>query len=358
VLCALTPPGKVAQGRVTWWFSVTNFTLGGLLASAATGALLAIGGRSLGLGAGTSTGVVAAVAVGVVAAARELGLRRIPLVQARRATRDAWARRWGHRRAALLWGVDIGLFFTTWLTFAGAWFVVALAVASADIPFACGLFAAYWLGRAATVWIGRWLVPDATSTPRLALAWQRLHGPFRLLHVVTVALGLVLLLASEARSEPVRVGCAQASEGHFRNAYDRTDNIVVGPLSLVGAGRLAQEASEAELRRAGGYKIPLLLRPGRSALISIDRRDRDIARLSYREVRYGRPAFASLPAVMRFESCDPGHGPRSVADGMAVTFWSGFVVLHRSPACVRTSIAIDGGRARVRTLRFGTRRCS
>jgi MFS family permease len=195
VLLALTPLGKLAQARGNWVASAAGYTAGGLLSGALVAAALATAGGALGAELGERWVLVVLTAGGLVAAARELARLPLPLPQMRRATRDAWARRWGHRRAAFAWGIDIGSFFTTWLTFAGAWWFVLVVALSGDVLLACGLMAAYWAGRAAVVWVGPLLVPDAVITPRLPVAWQGLERPLQVLHGATVLVGVAVVLA-------------------------------------------------------------------------------------------------------------------------------------------------------------------
>lgn len=193
MLTALTPLGKVAQGRRRWLVSVSLYTVGGLLSSTAVGVTLGLLGSLAGLHLSSVAAIVVLTAIGVPAASRELLRLPLPLPQMHRATRDSWARRWGHQRAALAWGLDIGSLFSTWLTFAGAWWVIALAVASGSPVVGGGIFVTYWSARAATVWIGPWLIPSATITPALIAAWRPLFRPFQTIHSLTVLLGVVLV---------------------------------------------------------------------------------------------------------------------------------------------------------------------
>lgn len=186
---ALTPLGKVAEARRMWFVSAVEYTTGGVLSSAAVGVGLAFAGGIVGADLHDRRAGVALIAVGVLASARELWRLPVPLPQMRRATRDSWARRWGHPRAAFAWGFDIGAFFTTWLTFAGAWWFVLLVTLSGSLSLACGLMTAYWAGRAAVIWLGPLLVPDATITPRLPAAWYGLERPFQVLHAATLVVG-------------------------------------------------------------------------------------------------------------------------------------------------------------------------
>lgn len=51
-----------------------------------------------------------------------------------------------------MWGLDIGLTFTTYLTFAGPWLLLIVAVASANPTFAAVLFGD-WIGRVLSLWL-------------------------------------------------------------------------------------------------------------------------------------------------------------------------------------------------------------
>lgn len=109
--------------------------------------------------------VVAPVAL--IAAARELGWISVPLIQPRRQTREWWWKVYGRRVAALLWGLDLGLVFTTWFTFAGPWALAALAFTTANPGFGVAVFAAYWLGRALPIWAVPLLLKRKTTMEML-----------------------------------------------------------------------------------------------------------------------------------------------------------------------------------------------
>lgn len=249
MLTALTPLGKVARGRRTWLWCVAGYTAGGLASACAAGALLGLAGQALGARLDGRTAVIVLAAAGALVAGRELARLPVPLPQARRATRDAWARRWGHRRAAVAWGLDIGSFFTTWMTFSGAWWVAALAVAAGSPARGAGIFAAYWGARAATVWAGPALVPDATVTPALMAAWRPLFRPFQLLHGVAVLAGVALVCAGaawggltspdrEPAQTPARVASGgglvgivqrEQADGRFATFLSRLDPVALAP---------------------------------------------------------------------------------------------------------------------------------
>lgn len=82
----------------------------------------------------------------------------------------------------VLWGLDLGLTFATWLTFSGVWVLAAVAVVSADMAFGAVLFEAFWCGRALSVWVAPLLVERATDT-RLLAALVSERSLFRAIHV-------------------------------------------------------------------------------------------------------------------------------------------------------------------------------
>lgn len=153
------------------------------------------------------------------------------------------------------------------------------------------------------------------------------------------------------------VDCSQRSQARFPKAYDRRHNFVVGPLSLVGgadAGRLSLD----ELGKQGkAFKMPLLLRVGHTASVSIPGAARRLARLDYVPRTASGTAFGELPTSMRFLACDSGKQAGSDADGRPVTFWSGAVAFRRVPLCVPLAIRIDGGRPSRRWLSLAHGRC-
>lgn len=192
-LTAITPLARGRSKRI-WYEAAIAYTVAGVISSATIGLLLAALGSLAGFGGLSS--VAALSVLGCVAAYALLrdGLGiRLPLVQAKRSSRMTFARL-GQPRAAILWGLDVGSFFSTWLTFAGAWWLVAVAVCSADAPLAAGVFAAHWVGRSGLVWLGRWMITDANEGHRLPAIWATLHASFRRLYA-GVVVGATVMIA-------------------------------------------------------------------------------------------------------------------------------------------------------------------
>lgn len=176
----------MAGRKKRWLADVAAFTLAGGAVSAAVGAGLGWLGGALLPGKPHAPEILVATAVATIAIAREIGWLAVPLPQLRRQTRSVWARVFPRTLAAALWGIDLGMGFTTWLTFSGAWLLAAVAVVFGAPGFGATLFFLYWLGRALPVWLGPLLLPDASATPRLL---DEVAGHHRLFHR-TQALGL------------------------------------------------------------------------------------------------------------------------------------------------------------------------
>jgi hypothetical protein len=139
--------------------------------------------------------------------------------------------------------------------------------------------------------------------------------------------------------------CAHQSGAGFPHAYTSRDNLVVGPLSMIGARRFTDAAT---VRRHEGNKFPLLVAAGHTVRIEVTRASHRFASLAYgSHSRVGH-------RVMTFRSCSR-HDAASDADGKPVTFWSGFVEATR-PGCVRLRVWIDRERTPRRTrIELGAR---
>jgi hypothetical protein len=105
------------------------------------------------------------------------------------------------------------------------------------------------------------------------------------------------------------------------------------------------------VRRFGGNKLPVLVKAGHSVTVRIARRGRAGTGLAFGRLPQGRElTLRDTYDSVTFVACRPGRPPSryrpdgpssSYADGVAVTFWSGFV-LTRAAACVPLLVYIDG----------------
>jgi hypothetical protein len=130
------------------------------------------------------------------------------------------------------------------------------------------------------------------------------------------------------------------SGASFPDASTSRDNLVVGPLSMVGAGRYTPPATVHEF---GGNKFPALVRAGHTVTVALSRRASRSASLFYAMGNGGVLTETRVSDGVRaitFRACS-ARKAASRADGAAVTFWSGFVVVSK-PMCVRLKVWIDG----------------
>jgi hypothetical protein len=148
------------------------------------------------------------------------------------------------------------------------------------------------------------------------------------------------------------IGCAQQSGAGFPGAYGDPTNLSIGPLAWLGARRGNSDGAYKDVFR---WKQPVLLKPGHTATLKIGTSARGFAGLAYGHHGEGW-SFASTVGRVRFSAC-PSSTAQSRTDGKPVTFWSGGIVLTRSPACVPVEIRIDRGRVRRRVLAYGGARC-
>jgi hypothetical protein len=172
-----------------------------------------------------------------------------------------------------------------------------------------------------------------------------------------IALALIVPAASASARGVETARCANQSEAGFPGAFDSPESLVVGPLSFVLLQHI-REVTMDEIRLFGGVKSPALVRPGHTVKVSIDRPARSFARLAYVHVR-GRDSedFDAHPHTVRFKACDRDRAESNV-DGRPVTFWSGFFLLRKSPACLPVTIRVDRRPARHRDLSVGGADCS
>src|SRR4051812_32779671 len=147
--------------------------------------------------------------------------------------------------------------------------------------------------------------------------------------------GLIVLAATAPSARAATVGCSQQAEARFRNVFHEERSVHVGPLALSGARDIAT-IDRGLLERLGGYKTPLVLRPGRRVTIAVER---DVARLAYGNSA-GRE-FDRLPSTVRFKACNARRST-SRAGRQKVTFWPGAFVLKAGVQCLRLKITVGG----------------
>ena len=143
----LAPAGYAGRQRVTLPACVT-FTLGALAGGVITFGGLALVGSAL--GGGTSTAASLAAVIAVAAAIGEArGARIVP--QIRRQVPESWRRRLPLPLAAGLYGVLLGLGFTTFILSFAVWALAALSVALGDPALGLAIGLGFGAGRALPV---------------------------------------------------------------------------------------------------------------------------------------------------------------------------------------------------------------
>jgi hypothetical protein len=160
--------------------------------------------------------------------------------------------------------------------------------------------------------------------------------------------------AHRTRPHGVVENCSTRSEASFPAAFSDPDNVVIGPLVLVGAANTPPET----VREFGGDKFPVLVRAGHRVTVALSRRTRRVAGLGYGPLPEGvELSPRDGHRVVTFVACRRGVPSGSAADAEPVTFWSGFV-LTTSPRCVPLEVWVDAEPSpRHTTLRMGVPHC-
>lgn len=140
-----------------------------------------------------------------------------------------------------------------------------------------------------------------------------------------------------------RVGCSRRSGGDFPGAFSDSANLVVGALVLVGGAR---PQTPKTIREFGGQKFPLLVKAGHTVTVQLPQGARRSAGLAYGgvgargDLPEGEVKLRDSARRMTFVACGRDERSGSQADGVAITFWSGFVLV-RKPACVPLKVYLD-----------------
>ncbi len=185
----------MAGGQKQWLIDVTAYTLAGVATSTFVGASFSwLGGLLLPAQVG-GLGFFIAIAVALIAIARELGWSSLPLPQPKRQTKDFWYKVFPSTVAATLWGLDLGLIFTTHFTFSGIWLLVVIAGLTKAPLFGAALFTTYWLGRVLSVWLAPWWFAEANATPFVLDELTMQRGIFQRVHAFGLSWAALVLSA-------------------------------------------------------------------------------------------------------------------------------------------------------------------
>jgi hypothetical protein len=143
----LAPAGYAGRLRTTL-VACATFTLGALAGGVVTFGGLGLLGQAIGAG-GTGAAAVAAVIAVAAAAGEARGLRIVP--QVRRQVPESWRRVMPVPLAAGLYGVLLGLGFTTFILTFAVWALAAVSVALGEPAIGAVLGLAFGAGRALPV---------------------------------------------------------------------------------------------------------------------------------------------------------------------------------------------------------------
>jgi hypothetical protein len=139
----LAPQGYAGRLRTTLAACVT-FSVGALAGGAATFGGLALLGEALGAGGGAALAVAAAVAL-AAAVGEARGVRIVP--QVRRQVPESWRRRLPVPLAAGLYGVLLGLGFTTFILTFAVWALAGASIALGNPSLGLAIGLAFGAGR-------------------------------------------------------------------------------------------------------------------------------------------------------------------------------------------------------------------
>jgi hypothetical protein len=154
---------------------------------------------------------------------------------------------------------------------------------------------------------------------------------------LALLLSVPLASATEPPHDGYRATCAHQSGGEFGRTFrNRPENLVVGPLAMIGAGRFTTPETVEEF---GGNKFPLLVKARHTVTVELSRRANRHVSLAYATHEDGR-RVADGHRKTTFRACGPRRAQSTADGGIPVTFWSGFVFASR-PACVRLKVWID-----------------
>src|SRR5919108_6312064 len=106
--------------------------------------------------------------------------------------------------------------------------------------------------------------------------------------------------------------CSTRSEANFGAAFQSSDNLVVGPLALVGG---AAFTPSGVVRRVHGQKYALLVKPGHTVRISIPRAARPFVGLGYGPLPQGAITLERAHGEVTFIACSKEEPSGSRAGG-------------------------------------------
>jgi hypothetical protein len=305
--------------RWTTIASCATFAPGAVLGGMATfGLLSGLGEVVHGVGGRAAYAVAATIAV-AAAVAEARGTRIVP--QIRRQLPERWRWTMPMPLAAGLYGVLLGLGFTTFVLSFGVWALAGIGFALGDLHVGLVIGAAFGIGRAIPVVLVAPVVDSSFGVRCVELMAERpaLYRTFRLGDAVTLGLVAVALTASTAtaaRTEaPSGADPSAAGEALAYQRADRSGVLRVGGQSLGLPGRDPAIGSSYAAVIAGGDQIRILNRFTRNQIGSVGAEGVEAVAISkgwlaYLTLRSGRYA---LKARRIRHPANPGEPKRIAA---------------------------------------------
>ncbi|HEX4034091.1 MAG TPA: hypothetical protein VHX66_06580 [Solirubrobacteraceae bacterium] len=256
--------------RATMTLASATFTLGALAGGAVTFGGLALLGSLLGGGASGVRDAIAAALALAAAAADWRGLRIAP--QIRRQVPERWRWIMPLPLACALYGVLLGLGFTTFVLSFAVWALAGMSFASGSLSFGLVAGIAFGVGRALPV---LWIAPrlgredGQRALDRLALE-PRLWLGLRRVDAIALSFGALLLGAAAATAAPpaqfAHLGTDPSTAGRAL-AWERptTGGWLVRPAGTaripgrfpaLGGGRIAWVAADGAITVATRFPAP------------------------------------------------------------------------------------------------------
>jgi hypothetical protein len=144
--------------------------------------------------------------------------------------------------------------------------------------------------------------------------------------------------------------CASNAGGAaFPGAFTNPENLVVGPLVIVGGAYRDRDAP----RLLGRQRFLVLVAAGRTVTVRLAPEARTLAGLAYGRYRDGKVKLRNSYRSVTFTACSAERSTSDI-DGADATLWSGYV-LTRRPECIPLEVSIDGGASQRVGLTLGAR---
>jgi hypothetical protein len=171
---------------------------------------------------------------------------------------------------------------------------------------------------------------------------------------IAIAIGFTAASGAAGQKGVKTATCRIQSGAGFSHAFTDPRNVAVGPFAFVNL-RDAGTQSRESIKQHGGWKSPAVLRIKHRAVVTIDKDARPYARLDY---THFDARFRDLPHTVRYVACKKRSEAISNSDGKPITFWSGFFVVKKVPACVGMKVKVDKRRARHFKIGIGRNACA